>query len=483
MITTVLKTDAGKETPELVPVGILHEFAYCPRLAYLQWVQAERWETVELLEGAFVHRAVDEPSPRDVPDSAATPDTRGSADDVIHARSVTLSAPREGLIARLDLIDLQAGVAVPVEYKRGRVPDVPGNAWEPEQVQLCAQGLVLRENGYLCEGGVLYFAQSRRRVSVPFEAVLVERTRQLLRELRQVKLKDVSQVSIFGNVLITAQALRELAADGIPLCHFSYGGWFQAITSGLVHKNADLRIHQFRLADNPVESLRLARCFVAGKIKNCRTLVRRHLETDDRAVLDRLSHLGRKSIHATDMASLLGVEGVAAKAYFAALAGLLKQGAPFDFEGHNRRPPRDPINALISYLAAILVKELTIALSAVGLDPMVGFYHQPRYGRPSLALDLAEEFRPLVVDSVVLTLVNHGEIGEGHFVRRAGAVALTPPGRKAVIAAFERRMDTLVTHPVFRYRVSYRRVLAVQSRLLARTVLGEIPEYPSFCTR
>jgi CRISPR-associated protein Cas1 len=211
--------------------------------------------------------------------------------------------------------------------------------------------------------------------------------------------------------------------------------------------------------------------------------VRRHLETDDRAVLDRLSHLGRKSIHATDMASLLGVEGVAAKAYFAALAGLLKQGAPFDFEGHNRRPPRDPINALISYLAAILVKELTIALSAVGLDPMVGFYHQPRYGRPSLALDLAEEFRPLVVDSVVLTLVNHGEIGEGHFVRRAGAVALTPPGRKAVIAAFERRMDTLVTHPVFRYRVSYRRVLAVQSRLLARTVLGEIPEYPSFCTR
>jgi CRISPR-associated protein Cas1 len=569
MITTILKTDAGKETPELVPVGILHEFAYCPRLAYLQWVQAERSETVELLEGAFVHRAVDQPSPRDVPDSAATPDSPGGADDVIHARSVTLSAPREGLIARLDLIDLQAGVAVPVEYKRGRVPDVPGNAWEPEQVQLCAQGLILRENGYLCEGGVLYFAQSRRRVSVPFEALLIERTRQLLRELRQVaasqvvppplihspkcprcslvgiclpdetvllqgtlaverpaeprrlvparddalplyieeqgatlgksgeelvvrkgsdvlrqvKLKDVSQVSIFGNVLITAQALRELAADGIPLCHFSYGGWFQAITSGLVHKNAELRIRQFRLAGDPAESLRLARCFVAGKIKNCRTLVRRHLEAPDRSVLDRLAHLGRKSLHAADMASLLGIEGVAAKVYFGAFAGLLKQGAPFDFEGRNRRPPRDPINALISYLAAILVKELTIALSAVGLDPMVGFYHQPRYGRPSLALDLAEEFRPLVIDSVVLTLVNHDEIAEEHFVRRAGAVALTSPGRKAVLAAFERRMDALVTHPVFKYRISYRRVLAVQARLLARTVLGEIPEYPSFYTR
>jgi CRISPR-associated protein Cas1 len=114
---------------------------------------------------------------------------------------------------------------------------------------------------------------------------------------------------------------------------------------------------------------------------------------------------------------------------------------------------------------------------------MVGFYHQPRYGRPSLALDLAEEFRPLVIDSVVLTLVNHDEIAEEHFVRRAGAVALTSPGRKAVLAAFERRMDALVTHPVFKYRISYRRVLAVQARLLARTVLGEIPEYPSFYTR
>ena len=200
-------------------------------------------------------------------------------------------------------------------------------------------------------------------------------------------------------------------------------------------------------------------------------------------MLDRLTHLCRKSVRSADMASLLGIEGVAAKTYFAALAELLKHESAFDFEGRNRRPPRDPINALISYLAAILVKELTIALSAVGLDPMVGFYHQPRYGRPSLALDLAEEFRPLVIDSVVLTLVNHGEIGEEHFVRRAGAVTLTSPGRKAVLAAFERRMDALVTHPVFGYRISYRRVLAVQARLLARTVLGEIPEYPSFYTR
>ena len=114
---------------------------------------------------------------------------------------------------------------------------------------------------------------------------------------------------------------------------------------------------------------------------------------------------------------------------------------------------------------------------------MLGFYHRPRYGRPSLALDLAEPFRPLIGDSVVLTLVNNGEIGPGDFVRRAGAVALTDRGRRAVLTAFERRIDTLVTHPIFRYQLSYRRVLEVQARLLARTLLGEIPQYPNFCTR
>ena len=114
---------------------------------------------------------------------------------------------------------------------------------------------------------------------------------------------------------------------------------------------------------------------------------------------------------------------------------------------------------------------------------MLGFYHRPRYGRPSLALDLAESFRPLVADSTVLTLVNNGEVTASSFLRRAGAVALTDAGRRAVISGFERRMDTVVTHPIFGYQISYRRVLEVQARLLARTLLGEIGKYPSFCTR
>jgi len=249
--------------------------------------------------------------------------------------------------------------------------------------------------------------------------------------LQKVKLLDCSQVCLLGNVQVTSQALRGITAAGIPVAHFSYGGWFYALTSGLVHKNVELRTAQFAAAADPKRSLRLARQFVVGKIKNSRTLLRRHLTGDDRQPIRQLAELARKAKAARDAASLLGIEGMAAKEYFAGFARLLKEDSPFSIEGRNRRPPRDPVNALLSFVYAMLVKELTIVLHTVGFDPMLGFFHRPRYGRPSLALDLAEEFRPLVGDSVVLTLINNGEVTPSSFVRRAGAVALTDAGRGA----------------------------------------------------
>ena len=518
------------DVPELIPARMLNEFAYCPRLAYLEWVQGEFADNLETLEGRFGHRRVDRPSRKDVPEPTSKAEDRQPAEvEPIHSRSVMLSAPGEGLIAKMDLIDIRAGVAVPVDYKRGRVPDVPGGAWEPEQVQLCAQGLILRENGYLCEGGIIYFIESRRRVSIPFDEALVDRTRELVGQMRQVategvmppplvdspkcprcslvgiclpdetlllaaiepdaltpgpspsgrgeisevrrlmparnealplylqeqgttlgksgdqltvkrrrevirkvKLIDVSQVCVFGNVQVTAQALRELSNTGIPLCHFTYGGWFHAATTGHAHKNVELRIAQFATAADSARSLALAIQFVVGKIKNARTLLRRHLEGDTDGLLRQLSDLLAKAETADDAASLLGIEGMAAKTYFAGFARLLKGGEEFDLEGRNRRPPRDPVNALLSFVYAILVKELGIVLRAVGFDPMLGFYHQPRYGRPSLALDLAEEFRPLIGDSVVLTLVNNAEVTPSSFIRRAGGVALSTSARRAL---------------------------------------------------
>ncbi|NIR59078.1 MAG: CRISPR-associated endonuclease Cas1, partial [Gammaproteobacteria bacterium] len=149
----------------------------------------------------------------------------------------------------------------------------------------------------------------------------------------------------------------------------------------------------------------------------------------------------------------------------------------------SRCPPSDPVNALLSFAYALLVRALTMAVTAVGLDAYRGFYHQPRYGRPALALDLMEPFRPLIAESVVVQAINNGEVRPADFVRAGNAAALGPHGRKRFIAVFERRLSHEVTHPMFGYRVSYRRLIEVQARLLGRHLLGEIPEYPQFVTR
>jgi CRISPR-associated protein Cas1 len=155
----------------------------------------------------------------------------------------------------------------------------------------------------------------------------------------------------------------------------------------------------------------------------------------------------------------------------------------FDFTGRNRRPPLDPVNCMLSYAYSLLAKDLAVACLIVGFDPFMGLYHRPRYGRPALALDLMEEFRPIVADSVALWAANNGVVSPGDFVRRGPAVAFRPAGRRKFIEAYEKRLDALVTHPVFGYRLSYRRVLEVQARLLGRVLLGELREYPAFRTR
>ena len=626
---------------DLIPVRMLNEFTYCQRLGYLEFVHGEWEDNLDTKQGTFGHRRVDKPdrqkieSPkssnhnsqpldssdqRERPGGEGAPTSNGSptpspagAPGQIHARSILLSAPNEGLVAKLDLLELDGLQATPVDYKRGKAPKVDRGAYEPERVQMCAQGLILRENGFQCDEGVLYFIASKMRVVIPFTDELIARTRQLREEFSRVasenfvppplvdspkcprcslvgiclpdevvhlqtgstaisaeniggdhratienhsdqrellggdsfptstrsptpppagpagapgpirkllpatddatpfyvqdfgamlgksgdrlqvkkkgevigerRLKDVSQVSLFGSVIVSAQALSELMARGISVCHFSHGGWFHGITSGLVHKNVQLRIRQYETATHEREAVLIARQLISGKIRNGRTFLRRHLGSDHKPLLDKLDRYRRKAEATTTLASLLGVEGMAAKEYFSGLFDLLRGRHDFDVNDRNRRPPRDPVNAVLSFSYALLTKELTVVLQSVGFDPMLGVFHQPRYGRPSLALDLAEEYRPLIADSVMLTAFNNGELSSDRFLERAGAVTLTGPGRAAVIAAFERRMTTEVTHPIFGYKISYRRLLEVQSRLLARTLLGEIDQYPAFCTR
>ena len=188
---------------------------------------------------------------------------------------------------------------------------------------------------------------------------------------------------------------------------------------------------------------------------------------------------------------LLGFEGWAARIYFGLFAGMVKSDHPeeknpgftFDFQARNRRPPRDPVNALLSLGYSLLAKDLTVACYSVGFDPMMGFYHKPRHGRPALALDLMEPLRPLIADSAVLSSVNTRMVSERDFVTAGRAVSLTASGRENFLRAYEARMNTLVTHPLFDYRVSYRRLLEIQARLLAKTLEGEVGEYPVFVTR
>lgn len=310
--------------------------------------------------------------------------------------------------------------------------------------------------------------------------------------VQEVRIADTCQVSLMGNIQISTQALQALCEEEIPVCYFSQGGWFYGLTMGMNTKNVFLRKAQYRLADEPWFCLWLSRKLTAGKIRNQRTMIlRNHIEPPKAALRDMKTLAGRAE-EAQSLEELLGIEGSAARIYFGEFAGMLKvegggEGVDpaftFDFQSRNRRPPRDGTNALLSLAYSILTKDLTVACFAVGFDPMTGFYHQPRPGRPALALDLMEPLRPLIADSAVLTAINTRMVGPKDLVRAGDAISLSPGGRRGFFRAYELRMDTLVTHPLFDYRVSYRRLLEIQARLLGKLIDHEIADYPVFVTK
>ena len=326
----------------------------------------------------------------------------------------------------------------------------------------------------------LYVTEQGTRIGVSKGRVTVSQQKEVLQEVRLI---DVSQVSIYGNVQISSQAMRAMFDQQVPVCWFSYGGWFQGIAHGLPSKHVDLRRRQVAIAAQA--GLPIAQKMVEGKIRNSRTLLRRNSRSEVKPILEQLKATADQTAEVDTIESLLGVEGVAARLYFSRFSAMLKDDSlgTFDFQGRNRRPPRDPVNCLLSYAYSLLTKDLTAVALAVGFDPYLGVFHKPRFGRPALALDLAEEFRPLIADSTVVNVINNGEIQENGFTVRAQGVALTQQGRRSFIAAYERRLDQEVTHPVYGYKITYRRVLEVQARMLGAYLLGEIPDYAPFMTR
>ncbi|MGE3277892.1 MAG: CRISPR-associated endonuclease Cas1 [Vicinamibacterales bacterium] len=578
------------ELPDYLPARMLNEFVYCPRLFFYEWVDGVFRHSSDTVDGAQKHERADG---RD-DDLPPHEELEGVT---FKARAVTLSSEPLKLIAKLDLVEAEGGRTTPVDYKRGspRVTEGGPEAWPADIVQIGAQALVLRHNGYTCDEGLLYYYETRQRVRVPITEGVVQQVKSALADARaaalsgrippplvdspkcvrcslapiclpdetmaavgldeqfrdpqlalfddlrdedaerpqlrlddvrrlvparddlrpayvtgyalsvgksgerlqvkekgklvqEIRLNEITQLNLLGPVAITGAAIQALCYAEKPIAHFSMGGWFYGITSGLGLKNVFLRREQFRRAEDEHFCLRFARDIVSSKVRNQRTLLQRnHVEPPARA-LDGLKRLVTRAQFAPSLEALLGIEGSAAALYFGAFAGMVKveddEGVrTFDFAGRNRRPPRDPVNALLSFAYSLLARDLTIVCHAVGFDPFVGFYHQMRFGRPALALDLMEGFRPLVADSAVLIALNTRMVTSDGFVRAGGAVALTQKGRSAFIRAYEQRMDQLVTHPVFGYRISYRRVLEVQARLLARYVSGELSGYPGFETR
>lgn len=341
----------------------------------------------------------------------------------------------------------------------------------------------------------LYISTPGMALGRKSEIVVVKDKGQVVDEVR---IADLDHVAIFGAASITTPLLQVLCEKDIPVTYFSMGGWFYGLTRGHSLKNVFTRIEQFNTAANPAASLAIARRFVHGKIRNQRTLLMRNHVSPPADGIARLRNLASAALEASRTDELLGLEGSAAATYYSAFAGMLKTGdgidgdAPsaeeqlwlaFDFTRRNRRPPRDAVNALLSFCYALLARDCTIAAVAAGLDPYIGFYHQPRFGRPALALDLMEEFRPLVADSVVISAINNRWVSPRDFVRAGTSINLSPTGRKAMLNAYERRLVSTLSHPVFDYNVSYRRALELQARLLGKTLTGDIPRYEPITTR
>ncbi|WP_067936063.1 CRISPR-associated endonuclease Cas4/Cas1 [Alicyclobacillus kakegawensis] len=564
-----------------VPIRMLNELAYCERLYHLMHVQGLFESSADTVEGSMQHeRAERRRRPSDV------------ADDMWPRapQSLYLGDEQLGIVGKLDAIRFsEQGLWEPVEAKHASAPregrpfhigewELDGGAWPNDQIQLCAQGLLLRTNGFPSVAGRLYYRGNKKTVRVIFSDSLVVATKAAIARAHELEhspmppplrasdkcfrcslnavclphetlflthrgdnadeetdavppkvrdivprrddlgivyvsepgsrvgksgyeliladpdgnqteipLKDVRHISLFGNVQISTQLIHECMKLGISISYLSSSGRLVAVVHEVMGKNVSIRREQFRKFDVESICLLLARAVVHAKILNQRTLLRRNAQGLDKAVLRELAADARRALSASSLESLLGIEGMAAKKYMQSFPLMLKVGeAPSGqtiMQGRNRRPPKDPVNALLSLAYSLLERDVYAALAQVGLDPMFGFYHQVEPGRPSLVLDMMEPFRALVADSTVIRTLNTGEVTWNDFYLGPESCMLKPAGRKRFFLAFERRMHETVTHPVFRYKLSYRRMLELEARLLSRYLMGELPDYRPIVTR
>lgn len=320
---------------------------------------------------------------------------------------------------------------------------------------------------------------------------------------KRVQLGKVSQVVVQGNSTITTPAIGAIIDQRADICYLTRYGKFIARIIGDEHKHSRLRLMQGRAHDDPDARLHVALACVRAKLHNQRTLLLRGNRTRDdktlvtaaetiRHIIEQVDALPRADIIPPDplhpqtgtvLGSLMGLEGAAAAAYFEGYGRLFTGKWQGHWTGRHKRPPTDPINALLSYGYTLLTSQMVAAAHIVGFDPYIGYLHSTQYGRPALALDIMEMFRAPIVDSVVLTMLNNRMLTPDDFEETLGAWRLTDAGRRLFLQKFEERLNEEIVHPVLQKKVSYRRALELQMRLLSRWLLSELKRFREFYTR
>ncbi len=322
------------------------------------------------------------------------------------------------------------------------------------------------------------------------QAVAVRIDRQIA---LRVPLHHLDGIVTFGAIGASPALLAECGKLGVAVSFLSQNGRFLARVVGFTAGNVLLRRTQYRWADDDDRSLGIARAIVCAKIANARVVLQRaardYPDAPQRGALENAAHRLSETLqdvgHATDLDVLRGFEGDAAKNYFTAFnAMIVAQSEAFHMQGRNRRPPMDNVNALLSFLYAILMHDARSACESAGLDAAVGFLHRDRPGRPGLALDLMEEFRPFLADRLALTLINRRQISPGGFQRQeTGAVTMDDATRKAVLVAYQKRKQDEIVHPFLGEKTTVGLLPHLQARLLARYLRGELDGYPPFIAK
>lgn len=341
----------------------------------------------------------------------------------------------------------------------------------------------------------LYVTSQESYLSKDGECVAVHRKDA---DTTKIPIHTLGGLVLFGQVSCSPFLLGHCAENGVSVSWLTEYGRFLASMHGPASGNVLLRRAQYRKADEPDFSAALARAFCIGKIYNCRTVLRRaargrssgeEANTTSAHSLDdacaRLSHCLERLRTPLPLETVRGIEGEAAQQYFGVFGSLITADDPgFTFQGRNRRPPLDAVNCLLSFLYTLLTHDARSALEGVGLDPAVGYLHRDRPGRPGLALDLMEEFRPYLADRLALTLINKGQVKKRDFRRQeSGAVSMTEDGRREVLVAWQKRKAETIEHPFLREKTPVGMLCHIQARLLARHIRGDMDAYPPFVVR